>query len=267
MPTIFLATLGQRPEAITVALDALSQQFDYQGVGIIHTEPQHSGIADALDALKPVLKQDYDFARIRYHEMQFATGEPLVDIVNQHTAEAYYRSMLSLLREYLITGFHIHLLVAGGRKAMSIYATLAASLVFSKDDVVWTVLSSPRLTQTRNFHAPAGMASQVQLVRLPILPSRFMPETLAEMDVDSLLQTGDDPVQALLNDLTDEEMRLVEMLRSHPRATRDILANLLGKAPKTVDHQFRSIYRRMDKYYTIQHTHKKQFLIDILNQE
>lgn len=267
MSTIFLATLGQRPEAITIAFDCLSERFHYDGIGIIHSEPQHSGIAGALKTLKPILKNDYVLEHVRYHEIQFENGNPLIDIINQHSAEAYYRGVLAILRDYLVAGHHIHLLVAGGRKAMSIYATLAASLIFGKHDRVWTVLSSPSVIETREFHIPVGMAMDVQVVRLPILPSRFMPETLQEMDVETLLQAQDDPARALMNDLSTEEMRLIEMLREHPRATRQTLAERLGKSIKTIDHQFRSIYRRMDRYYAVQHTHKKQILLDILEQE
>lgn len=267
MSSIFLATLGQRPEAITMALDVLKERYSYDSIGILHTEPDHSGISAALYKIKQVLDRDYSEFNRRYHEIQFENGDPLFDIVNQYTAEAYYRGVLTILRDYMVDGYHVHLLVAGGRKAMSIYATLAASLIFKHDDFVWTVLSSAKVLDSRQFHAPPGFASGVQLVQLPILPSRFLPETLAEMDIDQILNSHDDPRENLLHELSEEEMRLVVLLNEHPRVTRKRLASLLGKSVKTVDHQFRSIYRRMDKYYAVHHTHKKQILLDILKKE
>lgn len=264
MTRVFLATLGQRPEAITLALDALLTRFSYERVGILHTEPQHSGIAGALQALRPVLTNDYaDMAKI-YHEIQFENGEPLIDITNQHSAEAYYRGLLSVLQDYIVQEYTVHLLVAGGRKAMSIYATLAASMVFSSRDYVWTVLSSPELVRQRTFHARGYQKNEVQPVRLPIMPSRFTVGTLTGMDVDDIIAVQRDPREKFLADLSEEEMRLVELLRDHPRATNKDLAKMLKKSASTIDSQFTRIYQRMETHFVVKGKHKKHILREII---
>ncbi len=50
---------------------------------------------------------------------------------------------------------------------MTIYATLAAALIFGPRDRVWTVLSPPNLIREGLFHLPPGTRDQVILVDLP----------------------------------------------------------------------------------------------------
>ncbi len=266
MPAVFLATLGQRPEAITIALDVLLLRYAFTRIGILHTEPRYSGIASAYHQLKTVLAQDYPNLSAVYHEICYPTGEPLLDITNQHSAEAYYLGVLQILRDYRIQGDTMHLLIAGGRKAMSIYATLAASLVFGGLDFVWTVLSSSDVMQPDLYHIPPGYQADVQLVRLPILPSRFFRGTLAEMDMESLMQRHRNPREHFLAALTEQEMQLVEVLTQHPHATNERLAEVLRKSAKTVEHQFRSVYRKLERFYDVFNTHKRQMLLDILKE-
>ena len=56
-PPVFLALLGQRPQAITIALDVLLPRYNYQRIGILHTDPQASMIDMAYQQLHEVLRQ------------------------------------------------------------------------------------------------------------------------------------------------------------------------------------------------------------------
>ncbi|NOG51815.1 MAG: hypothetical protein HND48_22070 [Chloroflexi bacterium] len=79
------------------------------------------------------------------------------------SADAYYSAILQTLGEYADPAGHCHLLVAGGRKAMSIYAMLAASLLFRSGDRVWTLLSDEELTSRRGvFHIAPAEQHRVQ---------------------------------------------------------------------------------------------------------
>lgn len=264
MAPIFLATLGQRPEAITIALDVLLPRYAYSKIGILHTEPNFSGIAEALRDLRQVLREEYAGIHQSYHQITFSNGDPLMDIENQHSAEAYYTAILSLLRDYRLQKQPIHLLVAGGRKAMSIYATLAASIVLGNKDRVWTILSPQEIMKPGCYHIPPGFQGSVHAVQLPILPSRFSQQTLAEMDVTDLLRQQEDPAVRLYEDLTAQETLVVDMLRQHPLATNKQLGELLNKTEKTIEHQLRSVYRKLEKFYDTRHTHKRQLLLEIL---
>ncbi|QPC80538.1 hypothetical protein G4Y79_12515 [Phototrophicus methaneseepsis] len=264
MTTVFLATLGQRPEAITIALDVLLPRYTYDLIGILHTEPMHSGIAEALRDLKSVLKQDYAGLPVVYYQITFPNGDPLLDITNQYSAEAYHIGVLAVLKKYRSQRDTIHLLVAGGRKAMSIYATLAASLLFGANDRAWTILSPPALMKPGCYHVPPGFQEQIQPVPLPILPSRFLPETLAEMNIDTLLEQQRSPRTRWYETLSEQEQALVNLLSDHPHATNERLAEILNKSEKTIENQLSSIYQKLERFYEVKRKHKRQTLLDVL---
>ena len=169
MTPIFLATLGQRPEAITIAFDELNKRFHYRQLGIIHTHPQLSGISKAYQQITKVLERDYDEnIDLRYHELTQSDGSPLIDITDSLNTDAYYTGMVRLLRDYRVQSQPIHLLVAGGRKTMSVYATLAATLLFGEHDLVWTVLTKSSSMKEGLFHIDSNEKDAVTLVEMPL---------------------------------------------------------------------------------------------------
>lgn len=261
--TVLLATLGQRPEAITMALDRLHPRYHYREVGLLHTHPTQSGIADALKTLMPRLEQDYTGLTVSSFVIMDAKGQALIDIIDQQTAESYYRGVLDVLRRYRMQYIPVHLLVAGGRKAMSIYATLAASLIFGEHDRIWTVLTPPDLMQAHLFHAPVGQGDHVHVVELPRLISRFLPGTMG--DLDQLLQHPT-PRQRFLSRLTQKETELTEWLKQHPYASNAELSDLLNKSERTIENQFRSIYQKLTQVFDseIDNNRKRQVLLDVL---
>ncbi|PJF38204.1 MAG: hypothetical protein CUN55_18200, partial [Phototrophicales bacterium] len=167
--------------------------------------------------------------------MCYMDGQPLIDISNQHSAEAYYHALLEVIREYRMRYIPIHLLIAGGRKAMSIYAALAASLFFGEQDRLWTIHTPQDLMRVGLFHAPAGTQDRVQVIQLPIRPSRLLPGVLAGEDIQHLLEwLRTSPRQMFLQSLTEEENKIAETLHQHPYASNEELGNILGKSPKTI---------------------------------
>lgn len=267
MSAVYIATLGQRPEAITVAFDRLHEQYHYKAMGILHTEPNVSGIAQAYTDLRAVCRRDYPTIPVHFHEMVFENGTPLIDIENQQSAEAYYRSVLQILYGYKRDGWHVHLMIAGGRKAMSIYAMLAASVIFETPyDCVWTVLSpETMLAKPGQFHIPPGLRQQVQLVELPLRPARVASGT----NIEALLERPISRGEAFLVKLTPAERELVDLLRRNPYASNDQLGQLGHKSGKTVENQLGAIYDKMIGFLDFGEkiTDKRQALLDILRGE
>jgi hypothetical protein len=269
MTDVFIATLGQRPEAITMALDKLLDRCAFAQIVILHTDPNLSGIAAAWQALRPVLERDYTIP-VRGYMMRDSDGNPLIDLDEPFYAECYYRAVLEALVEYKRDAFRVHLLVAGGRKAMSIYATLAASLMFEANDQLYTVMAPQNLIKERNvFHAPPGMQQHVHLVELPILPNRLLPgvntEALLEDPIAFLTRRRDLRLDFLTR-LTPQERRVVDLLNAHPYATNAMLGNWLDKSEKTVENQLRSVYDKMAGFLDLGEriTRKRQALLDLL---
>lgn len=267
MPAIYIATLGQRPEAITVAFDRLHEQYHYQAMGILHTEPNISGIAQAFADLRTVCRHDYPTIPVHFHEIAFEDGTPFIDIENQQSAEAYYRGVLQVLYGYKRDGWRVHLMIAGGRKAMSIYAMLAASVIFeTPHDCVWTVLSpETMLAKAGQFHIPPGLRQQVQLVELPLRPARVAPGT----NIEALLERPISRGEAFLVKLTPAERELVDLLRRNPYASNDQLGQLGHKSGRTVENQLGAIYDKMIGFLDFGEkiTDKRQALLDILRGE
>ena len=268
MPYSCLATLGQRPEAITLGLDRLCERYRISAVGIIHTEPTVSGIAEALTELKPILAHDYPTLAVSYHELTRPNGAPLIDISDQTSAADYFRSIYHVLLDFKAQHEGLHLIVAGGRKAMSIYATLAAALVFGQQDRVWTVLSSSALLeQSGQFHAPPGWRDQVQIVEMPLVPARLalIPETLRD-DPLALVARMQDRRADFLAKLTVQQRHLAELYEQHPDATNTELGQMLGKSARTVENHFRAIYNTMIGFLEFGETvrHKRQTLLELL---
>jgi len=265
MSLIFLATIGQRPEAVTIALDQLMADYHYAYVGLLHTDPQQSRIGEALSRLQDRLKAGYPQLPLRNYNLCASDGAGIIDITDSLSAENYYLAVLQILHELRSQGDNVHLLVAGGRKAMSIYATLAASVVFGELDRVWTVLTAPHLMQEGVFHLEARDRINVQMVAMPLVPSRKLPGTLAELDLDRLNASRNSPRTRFLSELSKEEARLIENLRISPYSTNQQLAEKLKKSHRTIENQLRSIYGKLESFYDIaRHSEKRQLLVDVL---
>jgi hypothetical protein len=264
---VFLATLGQRPEAVTMVLDALLPRYHYAEVVILHTDAERSGVAKSYTQLCRALEAGYPDLNVRGVTLCYADGLPLVDITDQQSAEAYYRALLEVLRQYRVQYIPIHLLVAGGRKAMSIYAAVAAGVLFGEHDRLWTIHTPPELMREGLFHAPAGMQDRIQVIPLPVTPSRLLPGSMAGEDVEQLLQRSrTSPRQMFLQSLSDEEKRLAETLLQHPYAENRELGEMLGKSPKTIENQLRAIYSNLFDIFNldVEHKRKRQVLLDVL---
>ncbi|MDW8172381.1 MAG: CRISPR-associated ring nuclease [Anaerolineae bacterium] len=266
MPLAFLATLGQAPEAITFALDKLLHEgYSYDRIVILHTDPQASAIRDAYKRLMPVLARDYAAPAIG-HELRFADDKPLVDITDEASALAYFAAVGKVLYLYK-AGYVLHLLVSGGRKAMSIYAMIAASVLFTpRRDMVLTVLSSESLLAQQGWHIPLSAWEQVQLVSLPFVPLRRVPN-----EDPSHYFSGapfSNPHAEFLATLSREELALAEAIRLYPYDTNDQLARRLSKSVKTLNNQLNAIYGKMRAFYgnTVPEATRRIALLDILRE-
>lgn len=266
--TVFLATLGQRPEAITMVLDALHPRYRFGEVNILHTDPQRSGISTAYTQLMDTLHNDYDELTVRGEVLAHGDGTPIVDIIDSKSAEDYYLALLEVLRRYRASYRTIHLLVSGGRKAMSIYASMAATVLFGEHDRLWTIVAPPELMKMGLYHLPAGKADHIQMVSLPVYASRFLPGELANQTAEDVyIQLRIAPREAFLQELTKEEYKLVEVLQFHPYYGNAELAEQLQKDVKTIETQLSNIYSKLSAHFdltTINAKRKRQALLDVL---
>lgn len=239
--TLFIATLGQRPQAITLAFDVLCGRYSYEAMLVVHTDADQSGIRESLGHLKTAMATHFPQVMLICQAVSYPDGRPLIDLTDSHTATLYFDALLELFQDHKQSGKSLHLLVAGGRKAMSIYAMLAASRLFDPPtDQVWTVLSDPSLLdQGQVYTLPPGQRDLIRVVDLPLLTVRLAPG--ANPHALEPRSRG----AAFWAKLTRQESELVRALLQNPYAGNTELAQILVKSPSTVENQFRSIYAKL----------------------
>jgi len=248
MSHIYLATVGQRPQAVTVAFDNLREKYPYARIGLLHTDPVSSGIAEPLRALSAEIRRAYPNLPLDLHEIRALNDEPLLDIEDDASAEAYFYGVLDALLYYKQAGYGIHLMVAGGRKAMSVYAVYAASLLLDEYDKVFTVLTPKDIMDSQVYHVSGTDRARIQVTQMPFLPSRFAPttlETLTRQDIIDYLQQRLNRKELLLSRLTRAQRQVVNVLVEHDDYSDNQIAAMLAIAPRTVENHLREVYDRM----------------------
>ncbi|MBN8638409.1 MAG: hypothetical protein J0M07_24060 [Anaerolineae bacterium] len=270
MPNLFFATLGQRPEAITIAYDRLCERYTFEQMIILATDRRESGIADAAAALERVCRRDYPDLPLLWRDLTFDDDLPLLDIHDASSALAYYRAVYGALAEWKQERYTLHMLISGGRKAMSVYATLAAGLVFGTSDHLWTVLSAPPVLKPGMFHIPAHMRDQVQVVELPLLTARVIPGSVpaAQLDFDLVMRQRTQARDKFLTLLTDSERAIAQILAQDRYVLNQQVADTLHVSRRTVESHLLNMYTKLASFVDFgdQIQNKRQALIDFLRE-
>jgi CRISPR-associated protein (TIGR02584 family) len=264
--TILLATVGQRPAAITMALDNLYPRYAYEQIVLLHTDPNHHGIAESLRGLIAEL-QTYDNLHIQQVEMTRTDGTSMTDIDTHPNAEGYFHSLLDTFRTFRQQGYSVHVLISGGRKAMSAYAVVAASYMLSYNDRLWTSMVSPDLMKPDLWHAPPGKTNEVTVLSLPFKASQLTNQQLDDVELQTLVWGETyDLRERFIAGLTPTEARITQMILDHPYDTDAQIADHLAMAPKTVGNHLTRIYGKLEGYFGhVTDSNKRFFLRDVLN--
>ena len=264
IPRTLIATLGSEPQVVTLALDLLAQRArPHQRVIVVHTSLDTPVIAHALERLAAEMQTHPAYADIEYAPllMTDANGLALNDVENKAGSEACFRSLYQILRTTKREGHRVDLSLAGGRKAMSAYAMVAAQLLFEEDDRLWHLVSHGRLLSEKHMHA--GPDDETALIELPVL--RYG-------DVSPMLSSvadADDPFEAVqrteararalhikrakqfVNDtLTEAERRAVSVLVREGLGDLQI-AKKLTLSKKTIETQLGAAYRKAEDFFAL----------------
>ena len=286
-PAALVATLGTRPQVVTIALDLLldeiSNEEALEEVLVIHTasSPPRPGtpppikdlMAESLRALRREFPGRTEYLhrgqRDRPHPCHFRTlqlevdGQPIDDVHSDTDARAVFTALFNAVQELKKRRYVIHLSIAGGRKSMSVYGMATAQLLFDSRDRLYHLFSSPEF-ETLGLMHPRG-PEDAWLVPIPVLPiSTVFPGMVT-------LLTSPDPLTVLANKLvlmdlegrrdrqqfmrrlTDAEQRLVKALmrpivsEGRPPTDRE-LARHLVVTPRTVTKRFCDIYSKLREH-------------------
>jgi len=288
-PAALVATLGTRPQVVTIALDLLLQAGEcIDEVVVIHTSSPRptKGIPDrpAQDLMVACLHAlEQEFPRrsaythaerpCTYRPLRLAVhGQPIDDVHSAEDARAVMAVIFHEVQALKKRGMVVHLSIAGGRKSMSVYGMATAQLLFDSADRLWHLLSDPRFEASGAMHP--GKIDDAHLVRIPVLPiSTVFPgmvslltspdpltildNKLSLMDLEARRQR-----EAFLHGLTVSERRLVDALMAplaqHGRPPDDRqLARRLVIAPHTVTKRFSDIYAKLRAHIAVLETDEK----------
>ena len=276
-PAILIATLGSEPQVVTSALTLLvDQKALIREVHIVHTSQPSGIIKNALNDLQAAPESVLfpPGVTLHYHAIQSVHGEPFVDVDTPEAGEAAFQVLYSLIRHAKQAGTRVHLLIAGGRKTMSIYGMVAAQLLFDDEDQLWHLHSSGEfLASRRLFPQPED---QVQLIPIPVFPWRQASPALGDLrDVEDPLMAVEYYRSLRLDErlaqartfvqtqLTPAERRVVALLVTEGVSDNELAARLYLSS-RTIEYQLRSAFRKAADWWGLPEVNRTT-LITLLN--
>ncbi|WP_420632384.1 CRISPR-associated ring nuclease [Candidatus Leptofilum sp.] len=240
-PYVYVATLGNAPPVITLALDRLLKEHKFAEVCIIHTnaKPHPERAARGLATMHETIKQldrefvnkvplvqseeekkwkvDYrvgsEWFRFKYRRILLRREEPIPgqlepkyepinDVETEANAKATFRTIYRILKRYKEQRAIIHLNIAGGRKSMSVFGMSSAQLLFWPEDKVWHVVSQDEFMNKQAMHDDSG---QSLLVPIPVIRLSAASPALG------MLLTSSDPYDAI--SAQENYMQLMDIRR------------------------------------------------------
>lgn len=199
---ILIATVGLSPQVVTLALDGLLRRgIPIQRVLVVQPSEATAGIKQSLDRIRAEVS-DYK----KKHGITFdfcifegQDGYRPTDTLSKRDAEVVLQTLNREILRVKNDGWRVHLSIAGGRKVISAFGTVAAQFHFDADDRCWHVLEGTQAD--RNAMHP-GEDEPVMLVDVPVLSWKLWKRVIA----GSLsLALTEDPIQTemLLRHLED----------------------------------------------------------------
>ena len=273
--SILIATLGSKPQIITLALDCLRAKGEYPDkLTVIHASRERKETDQAIEKLLvdlPVSNPGLTFA---FEELN-SNGMPLADITSKEEVDTAFRAVYADVSKAKLEGMKVQLLIAGGRRTLTVAGMSTAQILFDDEDRLWHLTSHPDLEASAALHAFENEWSR--LIPIPFIPwGRLSP-------VFDVLRSVDDPFEAtkklselrlrdqwdmarifVLTKLTVAEKNVVELLVRDGLSQNEI-AEKLFLSVRTVEEHVRSAYRKARDYWNLESDVRQPQLIRLLN--
>ena len=216
--SILLATVGGQPQVLTFALDGLLEAGEsISEVHLVYLKPVSDRIARALDLLFSTLESDprYTGIAVVKHVVEI-NGEQLSDVRQTADASFIWEFISHKVTELKRAGYHLNVLVSGGRLVLGLLTMSAAALHFYPDDKLWHIYTPdeilPHTKDGKMLHLPKDTG--FQLVEVPMFPLGSL--FVGLRDIPRL-----DQKRAFFDSQTDQKCRAV--LDQLTRRQRDVL--------------------------------------------
>lgn len=234
-----IATLGGKPELVTLALDALLARGEaIDEVIVLHPSTADPRVHAALQTLHREFQQGaYAAANCRFQRCPLLLGDvALDDIRNDAEAEATQQTVQRLLADLKRQNRKLHLCLGGGRRIMGMLLLSTAALLCDHRDHLWHLHGSEafkrKVADEGLLHAPAN--ADFRLVPIPLVPwGTYFPALRAVAQAPAVAVAGQ---MAWLTGANDEQCQAVyDRLTERQRAVLTAFAQ--GLRPKEVAEQ------------------------------
>ena len=263
--SILIATLGSKPQIITLSLDCLRQTGEMpDSVVVVHTDRQRPETGLALQALQADFSTRPGGPTLRSLEL------PQQDVIRPEEVQSAFQALYAGVREAKLTNRRVHLQIAGGRRTLSVFGMAVAQMLFDDQDRLWHLASHPALEASGRLHA--AQDEWVRLIPIPVIAwGRLSPAFDALRRVDDPLAAAEKLSELRLREqwdasrifvltrLTPAELSAVELLSREGLGQTEI-ASRLGLSPRTVEQHLRSAYRKAADHWELEDVNQAQLV-------
>jgi DNA-binding CsgD family transcriptional regulator len=273
--SVLIVTLGSKPQLATLALDCLHEMGEDPGsLLIVHASRERPETREALHSIQTEIPLTYPHLQFDCFELQ-EKGSPLADITSPQEVQAAFRAVYALVRAAKLDEKKVHLLIAGGRRTLTVAGMATAQMLFDDQDRLWHIASHPGLELSSSLHAADGQ--WCRLIPIPVIAwGRLSPA----FDV---LKTVDDPFVAaqkmsdlrlreqwdrarifVLTQLSAAERNVVELL-VRDGLNQNEIAEALSLSPRTVEQHLRSAYQKAEEHWELESDVHQAQLVRLLS--
>jgi DNA-binding CsgD family transcriptional regulator len=241
---------------------------------IIHASKARAETQKALNQIQIDIAQSYPHVGFVCIELA-ESGRALTDITAPDQVYTAFRTIYMQVRKAKIDEKKVHMLIAGGRRTLTVAGMAAAQMLFDDEDRLWHIASHPDLELSGKLHASAG--EWCHLIKIPVISwGRLSP-------VFDVLRSVDDPFVAaqklsdlrlreqwdqarifILTHLSVAERNVVELLVRDGLNQNDI-AEALSISPRTVEQHLRSAYQKAEAHWDLETNVRQAQLVRLLS--
>lgn len=268
--SILVVTLGSKPQLVTLAVDCLRLDGEIlDKVVVVHASRERAKTQNALQLLEESFPTSYPDIHLEFLQLE-KDGKPLVDITSPEQVETAFQVLYSTVRDMKMKDQVIHLLIAGGRRTLTVFSMAVAQILFDDEDHLWHITSHTGLEESGNLHASGD--EWVRLIPIPVITwGRLSP-------VFDVLQSVDDPFAAakrlsdfrlreqwdiarifVLTKLTPSELAIVSLLVQEGLNQSDI-SERLSISLRTVEQHLRSVYRKAEEHWEAENMNQARLI-------